>query len=255
MIRKGEVGTCHICGYTSILSFEHVPPKSAYNKKTFLQYNLEDKVKGVDVQGRKIQGGVRVYTLCKSCNNNTGAWYASEYVDWAHIGHDVLESLKLLGSPGEISITFKEVYPLRFLKQVVVLFFSISSVGNALAKSDPKLSEFVLNKESTDLPEGFRFFMRLFESSSIRHMPLAAKLPITYNKTSDGEIIDLRAGNPTIFSEVTHRPFALVMTMDGENFSDATEITQFAKFGYDDKVDLPLTLQISYKDSHYPSDY
>jgi len=259
MTKKRQKGTCHICGQTGFLSFEHIPPKSAYNKKTLVQYNLEDKIRKANVKGRKIQGGVGAYTLCETCNNDTGSWYASEYVRWASIGYDTLKILhkdhKLFGDKHELAVVFKEVYPLRFLKQVVVLFFSVSSGPNGLSKNYPKLAEFVLDKESTDLPDGFRFFIRLFESPSVRRMPIAGKITVAFNKSPDGQLTNLRPVSSNVFSEITHRPFALVMTMDGEDFSDATEITSFKEHSYNTQVDLPLTLKVSRKTSHYPVDY
>jgi hypothetical protein len=33
MSRRPVIGTCHICGDHGKLSFEHVPPKEAFNKR------------------------------------------------------------------------------------------------------------------------------------------------------------------------------------------------------------------------------
>ena len=39
--RKHVVGICHLCGENTKLSFEHVPPKAAFNSRPVVQGNLE----------------------------------------------------------------------------------------------------------------------------------------------------------------------------------------------------------------------
>lgn len=49
------------------LSFEHFPPESCFN---------DGKVK---IANKISQRGIGDYTLCDSCNNNTGKWYVKDY--------------------------------------------------------------------------------------------------------------------------------------------------------------------------------
>jgi len=90
MARRKKTGVCCICGQTGELSFEHVPPKAAYNKITVIEYEWEQHVQNRKSKGRSRQGGAGAYTLCEQCNNNTGPWYGDEYVKWARSCHDIM---------------------------------------------------------------------------------------------------------------------------------------------------------------------
>jgi 5-methylcytosine-specific restriction endonuclease McrA len=80
-------GTCHICGIKGKLTFEHVPPKAAFNDKPILLTTLEDAIaKGLEpiTKGETQQRGAGGHTLCGNCNNNTGGWYGNYFVEWTY---------------------------------------------------------------------------------------------------------------------------------------------------------------------------
>ena len=81
-------GTCCICGVEGPLSFEHVPPEAAYNDQRVFEADIKRLVSSgrdgsAPVAGKWIQGGAGEYTLCGRCNELTGGWYGSAYVNWA----------------------------------------------------------------------------------------------------------------------------------------------------------------------------
>jgi len=248
MAKGKRTGVCCICGNSGDLSFEHVPPKSAYNKETVIAYEWEEFLQQRKSKKKTIQGGAGDYTLCERCNNNTGSWYGDEYVTWARSCHDVM----MIWQKHRITqgiVTLKDVYPLRFLKQVVTCFFSLIGAPGvaAFANNNPDLVQFVLDKYNTNLPPGFRFFMNLYMYSaegntSLRRWAGAGKISIQMHGI-DASIID----------EIAHPPFQLVMTEDNDPFNGATEITEFRNFAYDDQVNLKLALRVVSSDSPYPS--
>lgn len=86
------IGKCALCGRDCELTFEHIPPRKAFNwipEKTIsgeqLICSLTDSNRMPwDFSGLKYQNdqkGMGAYTLCQTCNNNTGTWYGDEYVD------------------------------------------------------------------------------------------------------------------------------------------------------------------------------
>ena len=85
MSKKKILGKCHLCGSYGELTFEHVPPRAAFNNRPVIPmshdqaFNLrpEESPKG-PIQQRGMGG----YTLCSNCNNRTGHWYGSSFVDW-----------------------------------------------------------------------------------------------------------------------------------------------------------------------------
>lgn len=252
--KRKKAGVCCICGQHAQLSREHVPPQAAFNSDTVIQYSWEDQFFKKKVKGTKVQGGAGEFTLCKSCNNNTGGWYATEYVKWARTCHHMIETGRL-SSFQSSTVTLPDVYPLRFLKQVITCFLSVVADPevNLSPPRYPELSAFILDKESQELPPGYRFFINLFWYSSPltplrRFAPIVGKLRVAWNDQGQFRVL----GGPFIFGEQTHPPFQLIMT-EGEDYPDATEITGFVNYGYHQKVtDLRLDLRIVKTQSPYP---
>src|SRR4051794_12882008 len=93
MSSKRDQGPCHLCGTIDRLSFEHVPPRAAFNNRPVIEgTTLESINRDLDARprGRINQRGAGAYTLCEPCNNNTGDWYADDFAAWCHQGADVL---------------------------------------------------------------------------------------------------------------------------------------------------------------------
>jgi hypothetical protein len=237
--KKSVVGECRICGKHGALSYEHIPNREAYNKETTVEYSWEDVfVKKEHVKGRIVQGGIGEYTLCGKCNNDTGHWYGGEYTKWARTCFEFLKNRKSSSvEPDEAIIVLYNVYPLRFLKQVVVCFFSVTP---GLAQTHPELVQYVLNKEEKHLPQNCRFFLNFYfgVKPKLRRWPLAEKITVLQQ---EGKLIPV-AGS--IISEITHPPFALVMS-DERGFAGAGDITSFTNFDYDQQIkDLTLKLRV-----------
>jgi 5-methylcytosine-specific restriction endonuclease McrA len=81
-------GECCICGYIGELTFEHVPPRAAYNDRRVFEAKMENLLGGEWIpgtavtNGRYLRRGAGRYSLCGKCNNDTGAWYGTPYVDF-----------------------------------------------------------------------------------------------------------------------------------------------------------------------------
>lgn len=236
--KKKILGQCRICGKHGELSFEHIPNRESYNKATVVEYSVEDVlVKKEDGKGNIVQGGIGEYTLCAKCNNDTGHWYGGEYTKWARICFEFLQDHHSLTESDEAVITLHDVYPLRFLKQVVVCFFSVTP---GLAQDFPELVQFVLNKEETHIPENCLFFLNFYygDIPKLRRWPIAGKITIFHQ---EAEMIPLTG---SVFSEFTHPPFALVMS-DKAGFEKAGNITPFAAYDFDQRVkDITLRLRV-----------
>jgi hypothetical protein len=118
MTRQKKKGKCHICGYEGKLSFEHVPPEKAFNDSAALLMDLEQWDK-FQTSGKKRgtyqQRGFGAYTLCEKCNSNTGAWYASEYVEWVKKGTIHLQEISEVGV--YTLFYLPDHHPLRFVLQ------------------------------------------------------------------------------------------------------------------------------------------
>ncbi|MFH1523421.1 MAG: hypothetical protein ABIF04_00480 [Chloroflexota bacterium] len=251
MTRKKDVwGRCSICEKQGKLSFEHVPNQAAYNQSAVIEYSWENVlVKKENFKGKIIQGGIGEYTLCESCNNDTGHWYGGEYTRWAKSCFAFLMTHKSsLSDLNEATIKLHNVYPLRFLKQVVVMFFSVTP---GLARTYPKLQKYVLDKQETQLPEGCRFYLNFYFGTRpiLKRWPLAGKISV---RVEGNQIIPISS---SIISEMAHPPFAIIMAEDN-GFLGAGEITSFTRCGYNQMVkEVTLKLRILKGESALPGGF
>ncbi len=107
-------------------------------------------------RGRKHQRGAGRFTLCAKCNNDTGSWYGTAYVEWAIRG---LRNLHRGTKAPSLYLPYRRIYPLRILKQLVCLFFSAN--GPDFRERHPYLVRFVLNKYLTGIPPEIQIYCYL----------------------------------------------------------------------------------------------
>lgn len=145
-----NTGECCICGNVGKLTFEHVPPAAAFNDRRVFQAKIDELLGGKWIpgepmtRGKYVQRGAGRHSLCGKCNNDTGAWYGTPYVDFARQAMVLLHR-----SDGKMSLAYPyRIFPLRVLKQIVVMFFS--ACGHGLRKAHPELVKFVLDRERSD---------------------------------------------------------------------------------------------------------
>jgi hypothetical protein len=88
---KQVIDECRLCGMIKSLTFEHVPPKAAFNHYPRFYPNTREMI---DARYRgapppsivEEPRGAGAYTLCGECNTKRGARYAREFMDWAVSG-------------------------------------------------------------------------------------------------------------------------------------------------------------------------
>jgi len=250
--RKLVYGNCKLCGEPGKLTYEHVPPKAAFNNgKSFYQATLDELIKldSVDLDLAKYskyplhnftkkQGGIGYFSLCGKCNNKTGSWYGSDFVSWSQQAMFIL--LKSSGEPTLYYPTF--FYPLRVIKQIVTMFFSLCIEG--LDKQEPELKAFILNPEKRFLDKKYKVYCYYNLNGSFRYL-------------ADNFIGNLNENKITHASELSFPPFGFVFTMNSPRPDNRlTDISHFANFPYNHWTDyyqkfnaLPTYLP------HSPLDY
>lgn len=232
-------GVCHICGKYTKLSFEHVPPRKAFNDKPVLRADIyklmsqkmSDPMPIKDQQ----QKGFGDYTLCDKCNNDTGGWYGSAYISWVYQGMRLLDYT--LGRPS-LYYPFN-FYPLRAIKQIICMF--LSSCGPEPRDVHPDLVKFILNKES-------------------RFLPLDVKVFAFYNISMSARISGVSVlVNPTgiyTYGEIAYPPYGFVLALNSKPPDmDLLEITYFSRFKYNDWKTIGLHLPTRSVYSYLPGDY
>lgn len=84
--RKPTTGKCALCGTTTALTREHIPPEASGNTERTMGHSLDDWLnrKSLDDLGRGPvqQGGIWGYTLCGGCNSTSPMRASGRSVAW-----------------------------------------------------------------------------------------------------------------------------------------------------------------------------
>ena len=218
-MKKSITGKCCICGEWKELTYEHVPPRKAFNEKAIRVYSFEDTILKQSGRFSEKQKGAGGYTLCKSCNNITGSWYGPAYIDMAFQG---MQYYKMELS-GEISVPYY-IYPLRVIKQVLSMI--ASSCGARLFSHNPYFRQFVLDKERRGLPKDMAILMYMPDKGSYKSVPVVG-------------VMNVNTGERFIGSEIAFPPFSFVFNVNTRfnyfnELSTMLDITAFSHYDYND---------------------
>lgn len=248
---KKHFGKCALCGEECELTFEHIPPRAAFNStparpvsgtELFKEDTINDAERMPwDTEGLRYQNqqqGMGRYSLCESCNNNTGSWYGDAYITFARIAHTAIKNYTVEDSDG---IGFRDIYPLRIIKQVLSMFCSINS------HDDPRfepLRKFVMDKETVGLDKTkYKLCMYFTRSTLMKQAGLSVLLK----------------GNGTEFeamamSEITAYPFGFILYFDPTDTWEyhGTDITACADYGYDIKATAEMPWRIEEMNDIFP---
>ncbi|WP_157486115.1 hypothetical protein [Flavobacterium soli] len=219
-----KIGICRICKKNTELSFEHIPPKAAFNKYTkfrsvpYLEYVTNSHKGDYKPKAKLQQGGLGSYCLCKNCNSFLGTNYVPEYFKMAHICKTITQEKDF----DRAIFTTIDISPMRFLKQVLSMFICMND--SDFTNDNPQLLEFIRNPKSQILPKRFRLFMYLNNLGQIRNF--------THMYTNKYGYVN----------ELTFPPFGFVLSMDPDFAIPITEITHFKNIdeGYRGEVNFEL---------------
>ncbi len=274
-------GKCALCGRECELTFEHIPPRSAFNNNPAKQYTgdkliSDDSRMPWDFQGLQyisLQKGAGLFSLCDNCNNLTGTWYGDTYRDMAQIITAASEKWKDEPVSG---IGIKDTYAARFIKQVLSMFCSVNSQESIEAYRYPRqatdnyphspivqtladaqmalyyatdlmdeLRAFVLDKDAVGLDKSkFKVCMYLTRSSLFKMNVLSA-------------VMNFEANSYVTLSEITARPFGFILYFNPPTNLQhkGIDITAMADLKYDDKATVEFPLRIFEMNTYFPDDY
>ena len=245
-------GICRLCGQSKRLTFEHVPPESAFNSIAVREYSSEaamELITGANgrkpwdfsgLPGKVKQRGGGGYYLCSDCNSKTGAWYISEYVELAKTFHSIITTHNL--NPGHTcSFQLFNLHPLRILKAVMTMYCDI----NNECFGDDRLREFLMNKESTDFDtEKYKVYLYM-ASPGMRRI-------------SGESIMHLSGIGLVQTSEIGCYPIGTILCIDKpDSFTPkGLLMNSFAEYQYDEKCNVDVC-GIPYLEINtlFPSDY
>lgn len=191
---------------------------------------------------RTFQKGMGSYTLCKKCNNDTGAWYGNRFVQFCKKGMLILKRSNYKPS----LYYFMDIYPLAIIKQIVSMFLSINSTR--FRDRHPDLVTFVLNRERKYLDREYRIYIYFNHSGMHRATPFSAKL--------DFNASTMAHYKTSYMTEISYPPFGYLMTFNSDPpDSEIVDITYFATYNYEEIKTLSMDYPVYPTHTFFPGDY
>ena len=227
-------GKCKLCGKETILTYEHVPPETAFNSSSVKKYPFDQTIKTMigsenrfpwdfeGLYGKINQRGSGGYYLCKQCNNITGSWYMSSYVTFTKTIHDMIMTEKL--QPGDRrSFIIYSMYPLRLFKAIMTMFCDI----NNNCFGDEQLKNYLLEKESQNLNlSKYKIYLTLVSPQMRRIQGLSAVMNCSEE--------------PALITEVASYPIGCMLCIDKPDWYTPAGllINDWATCSFDDKCNI-----------------
>ena len=244
-------GICSICGKGGKLSFEHVPPRSAFNQPGTELSNVGELMKaGMDWAKLKTipqPEGTGYVTICPSCNNYSGDHYVPEFGRWVRTGMNMLQMLpwaEFDANEHEQGATFelKKTNPLPLIKEIVAMLLALNGEANPAFRTDnEELVEFVLDKNRVGLSSRYHVYICLFAGPVCRFAPVSI----------------MQAGSRTVVvTAIDFPPFSYSLVIgDPADFLSITDITSFADCGPNVEKDFTGTFLCAFGHTALPLDY
>jgi hypothetical protein len=247
---------CRLCGASDDLSFEHVPPKSALNRDRVEMLGIEswlerDKPTGhPGKRGEISQRGAGVKTLCRTCNSRAGRLYVPEMARWVRVGYAALRDNRLVVEEADtkierlgIGLTIRDVYPGRFVKQIVTMLLALAPKETVMGY--PDLAAYAREPNITDFPNGMSLYLNFYLGPMARFV---------------GSSAVVRQHDMTTYavSELAYPPYAYALVMGEPPDSPALEccdITGFAAAPINQKANVEMFMQCGFGHTPLPLDY
>jgi len=246
-------GKCALCGEKGELTFEHIPPRAAFNStpaspvssvELLKKRNNNKERMPWDTAGLRYQNqqkGMGRYSLCHECNNNTGSWYGDAYVYLANVIHAAICDCS---DNDHNDITIPGIYPLRFVKQVLSMFCSIHDPNTPKMAPIKKL---VLDKDAVGLDKGKYKLCMYFTNSTVYKQ---TGIIVSAKSTSAG--MEMMA-----LSEITAYPFGFILYFDPTEtwHYHGIDITPLVDCGYNDICALSMPWKVKEMNDIIPESY
>lgn len=254
MGKKPKFGICRLCGKDTVLTYEHVPPKAAFNNSSVKQISGSEIIKSLgedrlpwdlsNLYGTIQQRGKGGYYLCHSCNENTGSWYVPYFVRFIHEVFYIISSTGGLENETAIHLSAESIRPLPLFKEIMVMFCNI----NHNCFGDENLRSFLLDKESNTFDsKKYRVFCYIAKGPVLRMNGLSVACYTSYGKKP----------MMVAMSEITAMPlgFALYIDLPEGYEPQGCEITTFTNYRYDETAKCEMLLPILESNIVFSGDY
>lgn len=159
MVASNEHGICHICLRRKKLTFEHVPPRRAYNRHPVVAHTLNHPAAAagkipIGVVA-KYRAGMGVTTLCEECNGFTARYYGEAFAEWVRQALVYADRYERADGRENVVLLPFQIEPLGVLKQIATMALAVAPVSRIDAHRD--LRRFVLLPFERHLPPQYEF--------------------------------------------------------------------------------------------------
>lgn len=189
-IRKKEIDTCNICGRIDRMTWDHVPPKSAYNNIPVRANLFANGIPQNNSYVMEYQNGVRYRSVCAECNNAILGKYDVEYVEFVKKVSEKLNNVASVQDIIEVDVNVDHL-----CRAILGHFLSAKDFYDAECLVDKDLRDFVL--KHTDLPNAKLYFW-IYPYSTLLLMRDVVPIRLE-SKKFDAGMISLMLSYPVAF--------------------------------------------------------
>jgi len=221
-------GKCWLCGRWAKLTREHIPPRSAFNDRPLLLYEVERNSASVGrmAWAERREGGLIVVSLCGECNSWCGGQYGSHYVEF----------IRKIAEPVEKARDGDQIFvaairrPLSVLKAITQSF--VSANGPAFVSANPWVRKFLRSSRNQEWPTDTHLYVFATNSRGGR-------------KSGVSGFYEIPRQRAHVVAEFTFWPLGTVLSF-GEELNDPRlapiHLWSRYDYGYQGTVDLQLTV-------------
>lgn len=223
-----SVGKCNLCGEERKLTFEHIPPRRAFNCNPTVAHTLEGFMLGNKLKANPIvvpfRRGLGIASLCESCNNFTGQRYGEAFWAWTA---QCARYADRIGDEHGCLLPF-EIQPLEVLKQVMTMAMAAGQCGNTRTMNE--LRQFVLTPDARICPSTVEVLTYLVPPTRDRRRP-----ELTLNRFINSCAV-MHIDSRTSFgvlSEIAFPPagYLVVFSIEERSLAELLGLTDIGYFG------------------------
>lgn len=133
MAKRTKIGACHVCMEEKKLTYEHVPPKRAYNNLPGVAHTLStalSRTTNVPLGSVvRYHGGMGCRTLCRECNEFTAYHYGAAFAEWVRQALTYADKYERVdGRDNYMDLPFF-IEPLAVLKQIATMVLAVAETN------------------------------------------------------------------------------------------------------------------------------
>ena len=272
--RKKRYGRCRICHNVGRLTKEHVPPKSAFNDRSYREYyaSKSSEAERIKWEARDVnRKGIFLFTLCEQCNNRTGELYGADYLKF-------VQAFRAVATPQRVrrivEARVESFFPVRVIKQAVSMMLSTSDArafngyerfASPFIPSDTALppSFSVRAKDVQRIREVYRGLGEFVLDKTAKGFPAGVRL-YAYAVANEGAAIRTGIGiQARLSTQRAHWvvvaglwPIHWVLLLNGDPLDDeVADFTDWSVLDFKKKKTINVQIPCQWSVGRYPLDF